>query len=512
MLNWNQLLAWRAETDPDSLALVDDLGASLTYGELAARVDGLAGAWSERGVVAGDVVGILAHNSADWMAHLFALTDLGAVPAAINHRVAPQELAGLIHLAGPRGVLVDEPGAALIAAAGVDLPVTVTTAEAAQPSFARPRTDPTHVQVSPHDPAVLLHTSGTTGNLPKFVPVSHQRLMSSAMYLKLTVPEARPGSRHLRAMPLFHLAGLANVTYPLFIGGTAYVHSSFRPAAFLDALVEHRIEFTNLVPTAIAMLIDEVRSRPTSPDLSALVEIGYGASPISPSLLREAIEILGCRFRQNYGCTETGGFPVSTLDPADHTPDSPRLHTAGKPALGWHVRIVDPQLRDVPPGTPGEILVRGSLPFDGYWNNPEATAEALTPDGYWRIGDIGVLDEDGYLSLVDRAKDMVISGGENVYPAEIERVLSEHPAIAEIAVIGIPDDRWGETLHAVVVTRPGQVLDEAELLAWSRERLAGFKCPRSVEVVPELPRNATGKVLKRVLRERHWQGQERAVS
>jgi acyl-CoA synthetase (AMP-forming)/AMP-acid ligase II len=229
------------------------------------------------------------------------------------------------------------------------------------------------------------------------------------------------------------------------------------------------------------------------------------------------VTVLGCRFRQNYASSETGPLPITSLPPEDHDPARGRLGTAGRPSLGWEVRL----------GERGEIQVRGAAPLPGYWNDPEATARSLTADGFYRTGDVGTFGADGYLTIVDRLSDLVITGGENVYPAEVEAVLAGHPAVADVAVIGVPDERWGETVHAVVVLAPGDTAPgdtarangdaepgfvAAALVGWARERLAGFKCPTGVTVVPELPRNATGKVLRAKLRAPFWTGRDRQVS
>ncbi|MFY9777258.1 MAG: AMP-binding protein, partial [Trebonia sp.] len=349
------------------------------------------------------------------------------------------------------------------------------------------------------EPAILLHTSGTTGR-PKLVPLTHDQLVTAAAFMSLEVPEAAPGARHLSALPLFHVAGLANLCYAMFTGGHLHVLGSFSPAGFVDELSGRRIQLTQLVPTLIQAVTSEVSSRAEPPDLSDLVEVVYGASPIRPDLLERAVAVLGCRFRQNYASTETGPLPISSLSPRDHDPARGRLATAGRPSLGWEVRL----------GEQSEIQVRGAAPLPGYWNNPEATARTLTPDGFYRTGDAGTVDGDGYITIVDRLNDVMITGGENVFPAEVETVLAQHPAVADIAVIGIPDDTWGETVHAVVVAAPG--FDTGELLSWARERLAGFKCPTGVTVVPDLPRNATGKVTRAALREPYWAGRDRRVS
>jgi long-chain acyl-CoA synthetase len=370
------------------------------------------------------------------------------------------------------------------------------------------------------EPCLLVHTSGTTGR-PKLVPLTHQMLISAVTFMKLEVPEAVPGARHLSALPLFHVAGLANLIYSLFTGGHLHVLGGFDPAGFVDELAARRIQLTQLVPVLIGAVTNEVRGRSQPPDLSHLVEVVYGASPIDPDLLALAVRTLGCRFRQNYASSETGPLPVTSLSPADHDPALGRLGTAGRPSLGWEVRIA----------ATGEIQVRGAAELPGYWNDAEATSKVMTDDGFYRTGDVGTVDADGYLTIIDRLKDLIITGGENVYPAEVEAVLARHPGVTEVAVIGIPDAKWGETVHAVVIARrpgageqsrgeqspgeqsPGeQSLDPAELIGWARERLAGFKCPTGVTLTGQLPRNATGKVLRSVLREPHWTGRDRQVS
>lgn len=277
------------------------------------------------------------------------------------------------------------------------------------------------------------------------------------------------------------------------------MHTVFRPPSTVTAIERDRIEFFTAGPSLIDMLLAEVRARDTAPDLSSLVEIAYGTAPITPVLLADALATFDCRFRQIYGNTESQSM-ISLLAPEDHRLDHPHLASAGRVSFGWETRIVGPDGRPGAPGEAGELLIRGECLFRGYWRAPEATAEAFTTDGWYRTGDVARL-VDGYLYILDRAKDMVISGGENIYPAEVEAVLARHPAVGEVAVIGRPDARWGEAVHAVVV--PVADLTEPDLIAWCRDRLAHFKCPVSVEFASELPRTTTGKVLKRELRARY---------
>jgi acyl-CoA synthetase (AMP-forming)/AMP-acid ligase II len=504
LLSWGQVLEWRAAVTPEAVALTDNRGAELTYAGLAAAVERSAAGYALAGVRPGDVVPIIARNRAEWAVAMFGLARAGALPAAVSWRLAAPEVTALLELMRPGALVTDADCAPLAkeALAGAGRPAALLALGPGPPAGAEPgRPVPARPVPPPRgrEPLVLLHTSGTTGR-PKLAPLTHEMLVAAVVFMKLEVPEAVVGARHLSALPLFHVAGLANLGYALFTGGHLHILDGFDPAGFVDELVARRIQLTQLVPALIRAVTEEVAGRSEPPDLSHLTEIVYGASPIQPGLLARAVRTLGCRFRQNYASTETGPLPISSLAPADHDPARGRLATAGRPSLGWEVRI----------GDLGEVQVRGSVPLPGYWRNPGATSQVTTADGFHRTGDVGVLDPDGYLTIVDRLTDMIVSGGENVYPSEVEAVLAGHPAVADVAVIGIPDPRWGETVHAVVVGRPG--LDTAGLIAWTRGRLAGFKCPTSVTVATELPRNATGKVLKSVLREPHWAGHDRRVS
>jgi acyl-CoA synthetase (AMP-forming)/AMP-acid ligase II len=468
LLSLIHVLEWRAAVHPGAIALSDQQGAELTYAGLADAVDRSAAVLADADCAA------LARQAAAGLDSSVPILDLaGQQPAADGAPFA---------------------------------------ADGAQPASPERPVSRLH----PSEPAILVHTSGTTGR-PKLVPLTHQQLITAVVFMKLEVPEAVPGARHLSALPLFHVAGLANLSYTLFTGGHLHLLAGFDPAGFVDELARRRIQLTQLVPTLIHAVTQEVSSRAEPPDLSHLIEVVYGASPIRPELLERAVTVLGCRFRQNYASSETGPLPITSLPPEDHDPARGRLGTAGRPSLGWEVRL----------GERGEIQVRGAAPLPGYWNDPEATARSLTADGFYRTGDVGTLDADGYLTIVDRLSDLVITGGENVYPAEVEAVLAGHPAVADVAVIGVPDERWGETVHAVVVLAPGDTAPgdtarangdaepgfvAAALVGWARERLAGFKCPTGVTVVPELPRNATGKVLRAKLRAPFWTGRDRQVS
>jgi long-chain acyl-CoA synthetase len=266
----------------------------------------------------------------------------------------------------------------------------------------------------------------------------------------------------------------------------------------IDAIEADKIEFFTAGPSLIDMLVAEIHGRGGA-DLSSLREIAYGTAPITPSSLTAAMAAFGCRFRQIYGNTESQSM-ISLLAPEDHQPGHPRLASAGRVSFGWEVRIVDPDGRDLSFDTPGELLIRGECLFSGYWRDPGATSAAFAEGGWYRTGDIASLTADGYLYILDRAKDMIISGGENIYPAEVEAVLARHPAVADVAVLGRPDPTWGEAVHAVIIPAAGEAVPADEVIAWCRGRLAGYKCPKSVEFATTLPRTTTGKILKRELR------------
>jgi len=342
-----------------------------------------------------------------------------------------------------------------------------------------------------------VHTSGTTGRA-KAIPLRHGALMMSVADFAIEIGDQVAGSHHLQILPLFHLGGFGQCMQAILTAGTIYIHTAFKPAAVIDAIEADKIEFFTAGPSLIDMLVTEIRARGGA-DLGSLREIAYGTAPITPSSLTAAMAAFGCRFRQIYGNTESQSM-ISLLAPEDHQPGHPRLASAGRVSFGWEVRIVDPDGRDLCFDTPGELLIRGECLFSGYWRDSGATSAAFAEGGWYRTGDIASLTADGYLYILDRANDMIISGGENIYPAEVEAVLARHPAVADVAVLGRPDPTWGEAVHAVIIPAAGEAVPADEVIAWCRDRLARYKCPKSVEFTTSLPRTATGKVLKRELR------------
>jgi long-chain acyl-CoA synthetase len=361
------------------------------------------------------------------------------------------------------------------------------------------------------DVAFQLYSSGTTGR-PKGVMLTNANFFSLLPMAK-DLWELTPDTMNLVAMPLFHIAGGGWAVAGMYEGCTSVVFRELDPVALVATIAERRITHAVLVPAALQfmLLVPGIEDA----DFSSLQVMVYGASPISEDVLTKCVELFKpCKFWQVYGLTETTGGVVN-LPPEDHDPDGPnkhRLRSCGVPGPGVELRIVGDDGQDCPTGEVGEILVRSPQVMKGYWNMPDATAEAIDADGWFKTGDAGYVDADGYVYIHDRVKDMIVSGGENVYPAEVENVLMGHPGIADVAIIGVPHEKWGETAKAIVVKAPGAEVTEDEIIAYAKERLATFKCPTSVEWTDMLPRNPSGKILKKDLRAPYWEGKERMVN
>ncbi|MCZ7525352.1 MAG: fatty acid--CoA ligase [Acidimicrobiia bacterium] len=491
---------------------------STSYAELDARASRVANALIGEGVGPGDRVAFLDHNSPEYFEVLLGGGKVGAVSVAVNWRLHPSEMAWILNDSQASVLVV---GTDLLPALDEMEPelesvrrVVVLGDHPRHPGYEawigdRPADDP-DVEVAPDDVAMLVYTSGTTG-LPKGAMIPHRNLFALVPYASAEWGFG-PESVSLVVMPLFHIAGSGWGLVGLYLGAHNVLLRAVDPAAILAAVPEHRITHTIFVPAVMQLLM--ATPGVTETDFSSLRTVVYGASPITREVLVRAIETFGCEFSQAYGLSETTGAVVM-LPAADHHPDGPspeRLRAAGVAMPGVELRIVDPGTgADVPTGAVGEVWIRSGQVMRGYWNRPEDTAGSITPDGWFRSGDAGYLDEHGYLFIQDRVKDMIITGGENVYPIEVENVLMTHPGVADVAVIGVPDDRWGEAVKAIVVRAPGIEATEAELVAHAREHLAHYKCPTSVAWADELPRNPSGKILKRELRAPYWEGQERAV-
>ncbi|SFS10452.1 fatty acid--CoA ligase [Sphingomonas jatrophae] len=490
-------------------------GADTSYAALDARASRVANGLIAQGIRPGERIGYLGKNHPAYYELLFGAAKAGAVMVPVNWRLADAELDWIIRDAQVRWIVAGPDFAGRLAAlfAGrADAPTLLPLTDYPAWRDGQPDNDP-DVAVDAGDVAVQLYTSGTTGR-PKGAMLSHRNLL---VYRTLPV-DAQPAWNRftdddvsLIVMPVFHIGGTGFGTQTLAAGATGLVVAEFDAGQVLDFIEHERLSKIFVVPSALQMLLGHPRAREV--DYGRIRTILYGASPIPLPLLREAMAVFRCGFVQMYGMTETSGT-VCALTPEDHDPaGTVRMTSAGRPMMpGVEIRIQDAAGTPLPTGQSGEIAIRAPLVMVGYWQRPDATAEALSPDGWFRTGDAGYLDEGGYLFIQDRVKDMIVTGGENVYPAEVEAALYEHPAIAEVAVIGVPSAKWGEEVKAVAVAKPGTAIEPAEVIAWARQRIAGYKLPKSVDVIPALPRGPTGKILRRELRAPFWEGYARNIN
>ena len=496
---------------PDKPALVFK-GGVVSFAEIDRRANRIANQFAAEGLGHGDRVAVLCKNNVPWFELLLACAKAGLVFVPINFRLAPQEVLFIANdstakllfvdgwftdmIAGIEGAL--ETVARIFLIAGEHATAAKWQDYAAWRD-AGPDTDP-NLPVSAADPIFQMYTSGTTG-LPKGAVLSHANINA----MQTTGPYGwDPDSDiSLVVMPLFHIAGSAWALSPMGAGVTCIVMEDVDPGLVLQHIEQDRITKILFVPAVILFLLQHPDCEKT--DFSSLKLVTYGASPIPLDLLQQAVKVMGCDFMQLYGMTEATGA-VSYLPTEDHDPEgTPRMRGVGIPIPPTELRVVDPGGRDLPPGEVGEIIIRSPQVMLEYWNQPEATAEAVRDGWYWS-GDAGYFDGDGYLYMHDRIKDMIISGAENVYPAEVESCLFEHTAVADVGVIGVADETWGEVVRACVVREAGAEVGEQELIDFARDRMAHFKCPSSIVFVDELPRNPSGKILKRELRVHHGDG------
>ena len=489
---------------PDAVALIAG-ERTMTFGELDARSNQLAQALRATGVGFGDRVAFIEKNGIEFFEVVCALSKLGAVVVPVNWRLAPPEMQRIVADAGARVVIVGAEFFGHVEA--IESVAVVAIGDHPRwPRYddwlaARPAEDPC-VPTGPDDVAFLMYTSGTTG-APKGVMLTNDNYFCKATGIA-DKWRFDGDSVNLAVMPMFHMAGSGWALVGLCEGARTVVLRDVDPSAILAAVARHGVTNMLLVPVVIQRLLDTPGVGVT--DFSALRAIVYGASPITDDVLVRALELFDCDLLQVYGMTETTGS-ITQLDRHDPA----LLRSCGKPFEWVEIRIVDDTGADVPAGTVGEVWTRSRQNMRGYWNNPSATAAALTREGWLRTGDAGYLDSSGFLFLHDRVKDMIVSGGENIYPIEVENVLMTHPGVDDVAVIGVPDATWGEAVTAIVVPVAGTCPSAAELIGYARERLAAFKLPKSVTFADTLPRNPSGKLLKRALREPYWRGTDRRI-
>ena len=509
---------YHARTWPSRPCVIDG-ERQLSYGDVAREVDRLVNALRSAGLGPGDRFGYLSRNSADMAVAFLAASKSGVVALPLNWRLAPVEWQHILAQGGARLLIAQAEFASAFDEA------RPTQLEAAYIVDGRREgwNDYRAWLASQQDTATAtegddrlalyqMYTSGTTGD-PKGAVIAHRAVITNALQAMLVFePRFSPQDRTLIVMPMFHAGAASFVVGTLITGATMVIHREFNAGALVDALAGG-VTIANLVPAMLQMALTHVPDV-AGRDYSRLHTIIYGASPIAEDTLRRALDVFRCRFYQGYGQTEATAS-LTMLTHTDHEralAGKPELLlSAGRPLAGTQIRIVDAHGRALPAGEIGEIVVRGPQLMQGYWNKPAETAAAFL-DGWLRTGDVGRLDAEGYLYICDRAKDVIISGGENVYPREVENVLFAHPSIADAAVIGIPDVTYGETVMAVVVLKAGADLSTDDLVTHCRRQLGGYKLPRRVEFVTSLPRNPSGKVLKKELRAPYWRGHARNVS
>ena len=494
----------------------------ITFADLNEGSNRVAHALRALGVAKGDRVAFLGKNHPLYFEAWLGAAKIGAVMTPANWRLAPPEVAYILGNCEARVAFVGEGFADVLVQARGDTPrlEQVIGIDAPDHSGTDYRiwrdgfpADPVMDDINLDDDALQLYTSGTTGR-PKGAVITHRSILSSRDPARdaqiRNWQEPVPGDVTLLAMPCFHISGTGAGITTMIAGTNAIVLPEYDPSKALELIESFNISKLFLVPAAIQILLNHPRVNDV--DFSRLKYITYGASPIPLELMKRAMKVLGCGFVQMYGMTETSGTIVA-LDPEDHVPEgSSRMRSVGTPLPGVEIKIIDEGGAEVPTGTVGEIATRSTKNMRGYFNNAKATEETIDADGWLRTGDAGYLDEDGYLYIHDRVKDMIISGGENVYPAEVENALYAHPKVADVAVIGIPSEKWGEEVKACVVVKDGAALTEAEMIAHAREHIAGYKCPKSVDFIAALPRNPSGKILRRELRAPYWEGKARAVN
>lgn len=506
--------------NPDAVAY-RTLARNWTMHEVGAASDRIAQGLKSLGIGPGDRVAALTKHTTECILLTLAACKLGAVFMPVNWRLAAPEIEFIVNDGKARFLMVDAAFLPVIVQGrypAVALTLATDRAEgdgSFHDWYAGFEPLEEHHAALPDDTALQLYSSGTTG-LPKGVELTHANLLLPRTLFRDVWGFEGGRSVMFNALPSFHIAGMELALLTLLLGGETVLQPDFDPQKIISAIGEHRVTHMFLVPAMIMVLVNTPGA--DKGDYASLERIAYGAAPISEKVLLDAMRIFGCGFLQVYGLTETTGA-VTFLPPEDHAPNGPRaelLRSAGKALPGVELRIVDASGTPLPEGEVGEVWIRSRQNMKGYWSNAKAT-RAVFPEGHpenggwFRSGDAGYLRGE-YLYIHDRIKDMIISGGENIYPAEVENALMKHPAVADVAVIGVPDAKWGEAVKACVVLKPGAAVNAQEIIAFAREQIAHYKCPKTIDFLAALPRNPSGKLLKYQLRNPYWEGLERRVN
>jgi fatty-acyl-CoA synthase len=487
-----------------------------SYAELDRRASRIACGLVALGQKPQARIGYVGKNSDTYFEVLLGALKANTVVVGVNWRLAGPEVVYVLNDAGCEVLFVGAEFVPLVESVRAECPrlkhvIAVDGRHASWPAFAEWRDaqieqDP-RLRIARDDDAIQLYTSGTTGH-PKGVQLTHGNYLAffeAAQAARWGAFDA--GDSNLVAMPIFHVAGTNMGLTTLAQGAKGIVMKDVNPTEILELVAAHRIKNAFLVPAVIMMLVQHPKLAST--DISSLRSMFYGASPIAEDLLKKAQDVFkGCGFTQLYGLTETVGV-ATALQPNDH--HGKLLRSCGTPYPGVDVQVLGADARPVPVGDVGEIAIRGGVVMKGYWNKPEATASSIR-DGWFYTGDAGYFDADGFLFIHDRVKDMIVSGGEDIYPAEVENAVFGHPAVADVAVIGVPDAKWGEAVKAIVVLKPSTTATPEDIIAFTRSRIAAYKAPKSVDFVAALPRNPSGKILRRELREPYWAGHARRVN
>ncbi len=510
-----------AAVRPDETATIFE-GRSTTYAQFDQQTNQVANALIASGVGPGDHIAYLGKNSDHYFQLFYGAAKMGAIMTPIGWRLAPPEAAWIAANADAKlafiGPEVVEGGKAIQTEAAATLAgvIAMEDCSADWPLFeawrdAAPNTPPSHT-AKREDVALQLYTSGTTGR-PKGAMLTHHNLMhglAKVLDHPMGWNEWSPSDVSLVAMPVAHIGGTGWGHQGLMNGALNVIAREFDPFAVLDFIADYRISKLFMVPAAMQIVVRQPRAQEV--DFSCLKYIMYGASPIPLDLLRECMDTFKCGFCQQYGMTETTGT-IAYLPPEDHDPKgNTRMRSAGKASPGTVIKVVDDDGNTVAPGVTGEVCIQSESNMKGYWKLPDATAETMVTGNWIKTGDAGYMDEDGYVYIMDRVKDMIVSGAENVYPAEVESAIYGHPAVAEVAVIGVPDEKWGEAVKAIVVLKPDAAPDPDSIIEFARTRIAAFKAPKTVDFIDILPRNASGKILRKDLRAPFWAGKTRMVN